>query len=64
VAACIHLGRDITQQILTSVIQTARLRALDPRELLLDRLRAAQPTGSLALATVPWPGPADQTVSS
>lgn len=41
-----------TQQILTSVIQTARLRDIDPREMLVDLLRAPQPTVSPVLATV------------
>lgn len=41
-----------TQQILTSVIQTARLRDLDARNVLVELLRAPHPTGSLALATL------------
>jgi transposase len=41
-----------TQQILTSVLQTAKLRELDPRDVLVDLLRAPQPTVSPALAAV------------
>lgn len=41
-----------TQEILTSVIQTARLRDLDPRAVLVDLLRSPQPTVSPALATL------------
>jgi transposase len=41
-----------TQQILSSVIQTARLRALDSRDVLVDLLRSPQPTVSPALATL------------
>lgn len=41
-----------TQQILSTVIQTARLRDLDAREILVDLLRAPRPTVSPALATV------------
>ena len=41
-----------TQQILCSVLQTARLRDLDPREVLVDLLRAPQPTVSPALVTL------------
>jgi transposase len=40
------------QQILSSVIQTARLRDLNPRDVLADLLRAPQPTVSSALATL------------
>jgi transposase len=39
-----------TQQILTSVIQTARLRGLDARTVLIDLLRAPHPIVSPALA--------------
>ncbi|MEW6321702.1 MAG: IS66 family transposase [Acidobacteriota bacterium] len=42
-----------TQQILSSVIQTARLRDLDPRDVLVELLRAPQPTVSPALAVSP-----------
>jgi transposase len=42
----------VTQHILTSVIQTARLRDLDARQILVDLLRAPHPTISPALATV------------
>jgi transposase len=42
-----------TQQILSSVIQTARLRDLDPRDVLVDLLRAPQPTVSPALSLTP-----------
>jgi transposase len=38
-----------TQQILTSVVHTARLRRLDTREVLVDLLRARQPIVSSAL---------------
>jgi transposase len=41
-----------TQQILSSVVQTARLRELDPREVLVELLRAPEPIVSPALATV------------
>lgn len=41
-----------TQEILSSVIQTARLRDLHPRDVIVDLLRAPQPTVSPALATV------------
>jgi transposase len=41
-----------TQQVLSSVVQTARLRDLDARAVLVDLLRAPQPTVSPALATV------------
>jgi len=41
-----------TQQILASVIQTARLRELDPREVLVHLLHARHPTASPVLATV------------
>jgi transposase len=33
-----------TQEILSSVVQTARLRDLDPRDVLVDLLRSPQPT--------------------
>lgn len=42
-----------TQQVLSSVIQTARLRDLPPREVLVDLLRAPQPTASPALTSLP-----------
>lgn len=42
-----------TQQILTSVVQTARLRRLEPRRILVDLLHARQPTVSAALAAQP-----------
>ena len=41
-----------TQQILSSVIQTARVRDLQPRDVLVELLRAPQPTVSSALATL------------
>jgi transposase len=41
-----------TQEILSSVIQTARLRHLPLRDVIVDLLRAPQPTVSPALATV------------
>jgi transposase len=41
-----------TQQILSSVVQTARLRDLSARNVLVDLLRAPQPTVSSALVTV------------
>lgn len=41
-----------TQQILSSVIQTARARDLHARDVLVDLLRAPQPTVSPALASV------------
>jgi transposase len=41
-----------TQEILSSVIQTARLRDHHPRDVIVDLLRAPQPTLSPALATV------------
>jgi len=40
------------QEILSSVIQTARLRDIDPRDVLVELLRAPQPTVSPALASV------------
>lgn len=40
------------QEILSSVVQTARLRDLDPRDVLVDLLRSPQPTVSPALATL------------
>ena len=42
-----------TQEILSSVVQTARLRDLDPRDVLVDLLRSPQPTASPALAALP-----------
>jgi transposase len=41
-----------TQEVLSSVVQTARLRDLDPREVLVDLLRSPQPTISSALSTL------------
>jgi transposase len=41
----------VTQQILASVVHTARLRRLDARAILVDLLRARQPIASSALAT-------------
>ena len=41
-----------TQQVLSSVVQTARLRDLDPCGVLVDLLRAREPIVSPALATV------------
>lgn len=41
-----------TQEILSSVVQTARLRDLDPRDVLVDLLRSPQPTVSPALSTL------------
>jgi transposase len=41
-----------TQQILSSVVQTARLRNLDPRDVLVELLRAPEPIVSPVLATV------------
>lgn len=41
-----------TQHVLSSVVQTARLRELDPREVLVQLLRAREPIVSPALATV------------
>lgn len=41
-----------TQEILTSVIQTARRRDLEPRDVLVDLLRAPQPVVSPALAAL------------
>jgi transposase len=40
------------QEILSSIVQTARLRDLDPRDVLVHLLRSPQPTVSPALATV------------
>ena len=40
-----------TQQILASIVHTARLRRLDARAVLVDLLRARQPTVASALAT-------------
>lgn len=39
-----------TQEILSSVVQTARLRGLDPRDVLVDLLRSPHPTASSAFA--------------
>jgi transposase len=41
-----------TQEILSSVVQTARLRELDPRDVLVDLLRSPQPTVSPALSAL------------
>jgi transposase len=41
-----------TQQVLSSVVQTARLRDLQPRDVLVDLLRARQPIVSPALAAL------------
>jgi transposase len=41
-----------TQQILSSLVQTVRLRGLDPRDVLVELLRAPKPVVSPALATV------------
>jgi hypothetical protein len=41
-----------TLEILSSVVQTARLRDLDPRRVLVELLRARKPIVSSALATV------------
>jgi transposase len=41
-----------TQEILCSVIQTARLRDLHPRDVLVDLLRAPQPTVSASLSSL------------
>jgi transposase len=41
-----------TQEILSSVIQTARARDIEPRDVLVDLLRAPQPTVSSALGSV------------
>lgn len=41
-----------TQEILSSIVQTARLRDLDPRDVLVDLLRSPQPTVSPALSTL------------
>jgi transposase len=42
-----------TQHVLSSVIQTARLRDLDPRDVLVELLQTPQPTVSSALAVSP-----------
>jgi transposase len=42
-----------TQEILSSVVQTARLRELDPREVLVDLLRSPEPKASPALSALP-----------
>lgn len=41
-----------TQEILSSIVQTARLRDLDPRAVLVDLLRSPQPAVSPALSTL------------
>ncbi len=41
-----------TQEILSSIVQTARLRDLDPRDVLVDLLRSPQPTVSAVLSTL------------
>jgi transposase len=41
-----------TQEILSSVVQTARLRELDPRDVLVDLLRSPHPTASPALSAL------------
>jgi transposase len=41
-----------TQEILSSVVQTAPLRELDPRDVLVDLLRSPQPTVSPALSAL------------
>jgi len=41
-----------TQQVLSSVVQTARLRDLDPRDVLIELLRAQEPIVSPAFAAV------------
>jgi len=41
-----------TQEILTSLIQTARLRTLSPRDVIVDLLRAPRPTASPVLASM------------
>ncbi|HUE88534.1 MAG TPA: hypothetical protein VMO26_20850 [Vicinamibacterales bacterium] len=41
-----------TQEILSSIVQTARLHDLDPRDVLVDLLRSPQPTVSPALSTL------------
>jgi transposase len=41
-----------TQEILSSIVQTARLRDLDPRDVIVNLLRSPQPTVSPALATL------------
>ena len=41
-----------TQQILSSLVQTARLRDVNPRDVLVELLRARKPVVSPALATV------------
>jgi transposase len=41
-----------TQEILSSIVQTARLRELDPRDVLVDLLRSPQPTASPALSAL------------
>ena len=46
-----------TQQVLTSVLRTAQQRQLDASEVLVDLLRAPQPTVSQTLAPPPEPSP-------
>ena len=41
-----------TQEILSSIVQTARLRELDPRDVLVDLVRSPQPTASPALSAL------------
>lgn len=41
-----------TQEILGSIVQTARLRELDPRDVLVDLRRSPQPTASPALSAL------------
>lgn len=41
-----------TQEILSRIVQTARLRELDPRDVLVDLLRSPQPTASTALSAL------------
>jgi transposase len=41
-----------TQEILSSIVQTARLRELDPRDVLVHLLRSPQPTASPALSAL------------
>ena len=46
-----------TQQVLTSVLRTAQQRQLDASEVLVDLLRAPQPTVSQTLAPPQEPSP-------
>ena len=46
-----------TQQVLTSVLRTAQQRQLDASEVLVELLRAPQPTVSQTLAPPPEPSP-------